>query len=130
MSSRAPQQIASAGNFISTLHSQLWASAPQTPQINPQATDKHSQQERQHSARCDPNDAYPDRTATRILKYRISLQMETQWVAHIIEDFNHKHVWWGSIPGMFRSNIVPPIVGFKNLTDLLYKTDVHHGHRD
>jgi len=63
-------------------------SIPQTPDINLQATNKHSQQERQHGARYDPNDAQPDRAATRIRKYRIGLQMETQRIAHIIEDIN------------------------------------------
>lgn len=49
---------------------------------------------------------------------------------YIVENYNHKQVWWGSIPGMFRSNIVPPITGFDGLENLLYKTDIHHGHRE
>ena len=64
-----------------------------------------------------------------IIETDIRQQLNRMELPYIIEDFNHKHVWWGSIPGMFRSNIVPPIVGFENLVDLLYKADVHHEHR-
>ena len=37
----------------------------------------------------------------------------------IIEQYNLKDVWWGSLPGMYLANITPPIVGFSSVTDLL-----------
>ena len=34
-------------------------------------------------------------------------------------NYHQKNVWWGSLSGMFRSNIVPPVVGFESLDELL-----------
>ena len=38
---------------------------------------------------------------------------------YIIEDYNAKDLWWGSLPGLFRAAVVPPICGFQTLEDLL-----------
>ena len=39
----------------------------------------------------------------------------------IIEKYNLKDIWWGSLPGMYLSNITPPLLGFSSVTDLLIK---------
>ena len=39
----------------------------------------------------------------------------------IIEKFNLKDTWWGSLTGMYLSNITPPLVGFSSVTELLVK---------
>ncbi|MBR3721653.1 MAG: hypothetical protein IKN12_02725 [Selenomonadaceae bacterium] len=36
-----------------------------------------------------------------------------------IEEYNRKDVWWGTLPGVFRANVMPPITGFSGLYDLL-----------
>ena len=38
---------------------------------------------------------------------------------YIIEDYNRKDVWWGSLPGVFRANIAPPQMSFAGLTELM-----------
>ncbi|WP_196592354.1 hypothetical protein [Pectinatus frisingensis] len=40
-------------------------------------------------------------------------------IPYILESYNLKDIWWGSIPGIFRANIVPPLTGFKFLDELL-----------
>ena len=37
----------------------------------------------------------------------------------IIEDYNAKDLWWGSLPGLFRAGLVPPLCGFSSLEELL-----------
>lgn len=51
----------------------------------------------------------------------------------VLEEYNLKDIWWGSLPGLFRSDITPPIVGFKSLDDILAHKeeeadDVSNGH--
>lgn len=36
-----------------------------------------------------------------------------------IEEYNRKDIWWGSLAGVFRANVNPPITGFSGLYDLL-----------
>lgn len=40
-------------------------------------------------------------------------------ISCIIESYNLKDIWWGSIPGVFRANITPPLTGFPYLDDFL-----------
>lgn len=49
--------------------------------------------------------------------------LETIELPHTFEAFNRKHCWWGSIPGLFRANIVGPIKGIERLGDLLILTE-------
>jgi hypothetical protein len=37
----------------------------------------------------------------------------------IIEEYNLKDSWWGSLPAIFRANIAPPVMGFSSLESLL-----------
>ena len=52
----------------------------------------------------------------------------------VLEGYNLKDIWWGSLPGLFRSDITPPIVGFSSLEDILTHRaekeadDVSNGH--
>ena len=41
-------------------------------------------------------------------------------IPYILEAFNLKDVWWGSLPGLFRANINPPDIGFKHIDDLMF----------
>lgn len=41
-------------------------------------------------------------------------------IFYCVESFNLKDTWWGSLPGNFLANIVPPITGFSSLEDLLH----------
>lgn len=45
---------------------------------------------------------------------------QTEQIPYVIESFNLKDVWWGSLPGLFRANVVPPVVGFDSVEDLLW----------
>jgi len=38
---------------------------------------------------------------------------------YVMENFNLKDVWWGSLAGMYLANITPPLVGFENAENLL-----------
>ncbi len=40
-------------------------------------------------------------------------------VLYIVEDFNRKDVWWGSLPGLFRANLTPPQMSFAGLQELM-----------
>jgi len=39
----------------------------------------------------------------------------------LIEEYNLKDVWWGSITGTYLANITPPLIGFSSVKDLLVK---------
>ena len=45
--------------------------------------------------------------------------LDNMELPYLIENYHQKNVWWGSLPGMFRSHVVPPIIGFDSLDDLL-----------
>lgn len=45
---------------------------------------------------------------------------------YIIESFNLKEVFWGSLPGLFLANTKPPIVGFQSLDELLIRKHISH----
>lgn len=42
---------------------------------------------------------------------------------YIVEDYNAKDLWWGSLPGLFRAATTPPICGFQALEELLAVKD-------
>lgn len=44
-------------------------------------------------------------------------------VPYIVEDYNAKDLWWGSLPGLFRAATTPPICGFQALEELLAVKD-------
>lgn len=50
---------------------------------------------------------------------RLESILDSMELPYIIENYHQKNVWWGSLSGMFRSNIVPPVVGFESLDELL-----------
>jgi len=43
----------------------------------------------------------------------------TLGIPYIVEDYNAKDLWWGSLPGLFRAGLVPPLCGFSSLEELL-----------
>ena len=43
----------------------------------------------------------------------------TLGIPYIVEDYNAKDLWWGSLPGLFRAAVVPPICGFRTIEELL-----------
>ena len=45
--------------------------------------------------------------------------MHARALPYVIEDYNAKDLWWGSLPGMFTAGLVPPLCGFAVLEDLL-----------
>lgn len=46
---------------------------------------------------------------------------------YLLENFNAKQRWWGTIPAHFRAGIVPPVYGFLRLEDLLYLSEAAKG---
>ena len=54
----------------------------------------------------------------RTVAYLRKLFYETQEF-YIIENFNAKQRWWGTIPAHFRAGVAAPICAFQNLEDLL-----------
>ena len=53
--------------------------------------------------------------------------MENLCVPYILESFNLKDVWWGSLAGCFRANIRPLITGFGSLGDFLIQPSEERG---
>ena len=54
----------------------------------------------------------------RTVAYLRKLFYETQEF-YVIENFNAKQRWWGTIPAHFRAGVAAPICAFQNLEDLL-----------
>jgi hypothetical protein len=40
-------------------------------------------------------------------------------IPYVMENYNLKDIWWASLPGIFRANITPPIIGFSSLEEFL-----------
>ena len=40
-------------------------------------------------------------------------------IIYVLENYNLKDVWWGSLAGMYLANITPPLVGFSSAENLL-----------
>ena len=45
---------------------------------------------------------------------------------YILESFNLKEVFWGSLPGLYLANNVPPLIGFQHLEELLHRIPGTH----
>ena len=45
---------------------------------------------------------------------------------YILESFNLKEVFWGSLPGLYLANNVPPLIGFQHLEELLHRIPDTH----
>ena len=56
---------------------------------------------------------------THLDVYKRQALLDSMELPYLVENYHQKNVWWGSLPGMFRSNIVPPILGFDSLDELL-----------
>ncbi|MBR3721352.1 MAG: hypothetical protein IKN12_01170 [Selenomonadaceae bacterium] len=52
--------------------------------------------------------------------------LDSMGIFYCIESFNLKDIWWGSLPGNFLANIVPPVTGFSSVEELLH----HHVVKD
>ena len=50
----------------------------------------------------------------------ISAKLNELRLPYRIEDYNLRDVFWGSLPGIFRANITPPIMGFNSFNELLF----------
>ncbi len=49
--------------------------------------------------------------------------LETMELPHIIEDYNRKHAWWATIPGIHQAGLTAPIKGIGSLIELLAPTE-------
>lgn len=54
----------------------------------------------------------------RILK-KVAEVLQYMELPYIIENYNRKDTWWGSLPGLFRANITPPLTFVTHLGELL-----------
>lgn len=50
---------------------------------------------------------------------RVVERWEAEGVPVIVENYNLKDVWLGSIPGIFRANIVPPMIMVEDISSLI-----------
>ena len=57
-------------------------------------------------------------------KRYIEENLREREILYLLEDFNLKDVWWGSLPGMFLSNLTPPLVGFNSVENLLLHKNI------
>ena len=49
----------------------------------------------------------------------VSGNMQERELLYVLESYNLKDVWWGSLSGMYLANITPPLVGFSSAENLL-----------
>ena len=49
----------------------------------------------------------------------VSENMQERELLYVLESYNLKDVWWGSLSGMYLANITPPLVGFSSAENLL-----------
>lgn len=49
----------------------------------------------------------------------IDINLQNMSIPHIVETTNLKDIWWGTLPGIFRANLNPPIVSLMNLKELM-----------
>lgn len=63
-----------------------------------------------------------DRDNNDLAKYIFKV-MDILELPYILESFNLKDVWWGSLPGLFRANINPPAVSMENFYEMLFPID-------
>ena len=57
-------------------------------------------------------------------KSYIEENLREREILYLLEDFNLKDVLWGSLPGMFLSNLTPPLVGFNSVENLLLHKNI------
>lgn len=55
-------------------------------------------------------------------------RMDALGLPYILENYNAKDVWWGSLAGCFRANIRPILFGFRSFTDFLIAPQRGGGH--
>ena len=51
-------------------------------------------------------------------------KMREEEILYVIEDYNLKDVWWGSLAGMYLANITPPLIGFNSAENLLLHKNI------
>lgn len=49
----------------------------------------------------------------------IDKNLQTMHIPHIVETSNLKDIWWGTLPGIFRANLNPPIVSLLDLKEIM-----------
>ena len=49
--------------------------------------------------------------------------LETMELPHILEDYNRKHVWWSTMPGIHQAGLTAPLKGIGGLPELLTITE-------
>ncbi len=60
-----------------------------------------------------------DENLTVRIKKFIQQCADRLMIPYIIESYNLKDIWWGTLPGLFRANLNPPIMGFNSLESFL-----------
>lgn len=62
-----------------------------------------------------PNDETED------IKEKIRKVLLDAEATYIFEDYNFKDIWLSSIPGSFRTDLTPPVIGIENFSELFIK---------
>lgn len=60
------------------------------------------------------------------LLHDVDSNLQRIGVPHVVERPNLKDVWWGALPGIFRANLNPPIIGLTNIAEMLTLKEEHH----
>lgn len=63
----------------------------------------------------------PDEYMGQVLSFNEDLFTKKR-IGYRLESFNAKDIWWGSLPGCFRADIHTPIIGFKDVDELMSHT--------
>lgn len=53
------------------------------------------------------------------IAFQVTNYLDKSGISYLLESYNAKDIWWGSIAGIFRANITPPITGFNHFEDFL-----------
>ena len=60
-----------------------------------------------------------DETEHETFRADVEEYLTRQKISFVIEHFNLKDVWWGSLAGIFLANITPPLIGFNSAEEFL-----------
>ena len=60
-----------------------------------------------------------EETEVEIFQGYIKEYLEGKEISYLIEKYNLKDVWWGSLAGIFLANINPPLTGFKSFEEFI-----------
>lgn len=63
---------------------------------------------------------YLDKANDELFRSFFTEVLDHEYLPYIMEDYNLKKVFWGSLPGLYLANATPSITGFRDLAEFLH----------